>query len=103
MNQCASRLSFQLHNKGGTRHSRTLNLTGQFVEEAKLLVKDVIRLGTEEKFECMSILFGNTNSNDDGEKKMKPMVLEVMGNIGSGIRIDNKMSPHIRGVVIRLY
>ena len=103
MNQCASRLRFQLHNKGGTRYSRTLNLTGQFVEEAKLLVKDVIRLGTEEKFECVTILFGNTNSNDDGEKKMKPMVLEVMGNIGSGIRIDNKMSSHIRGVVIRLY
>ena len=51
----------------------------------------------------MTILFGNANSNDDGEKKMKPMVLEVMGNIGSGIRIDKKMSLHIRGVVIRLY
>ena len=97
MNQYASRLSFQ-----GTRYSRTLNLTGQFVEEAKLLVKDFIRLGIEDrKFECVTILFGEANCNDDGEK-MKPMVLEVMGNIGSGIRIDNKMSSHIYGTVIRL-
>ena len=44
--------------RGNSTFQDPKSTTGQFVEEAKLLVEDFIRLGKEEKFECVTILFG---------------------------------------------
>ena len=103
MNQCASKLSFHLHNsKKGVRRSKSLNVSGQFANEAKPLVEDFIQLSRSAGLECITIRYGISDIDGDGKARMEPMVLGILDGFGPDVRIDWKMSSHIYGTVIRL-